>query len=112
MNYTVIFSGVDADTKEAYSVEYDCSVRSARAEATQTAARDCTSSAACHPLRLPDPAPQPQGEGLLNNYCIHILGRKPTMSKALVDKLVAQSLAMNLNTQNLPFNMTKQGGCW
>lgn len=34
------------------------------------------------------------------------------MSPALVSKLINQSLALNLNTQNLPFNFTKQDGCW
>ena len=77
VNYTVIFAGVDPDTKEEYSVEYDCN-----------------------------------GEGLFNNYCVHILARKPTMSAALMDKLVKASLALNLNTQNLPFNQTLQEGCW
>jgi hypothetical protein len=48
------------------------------------------------------------GEGLLNNYCIHILSRRPTMAPALVAKLVNASLALNLNTQNLPFNYTRQ----
>jgi apolipoprotein D and lipocalin family protein len=53
------------------------------------------------------------GEGpLLNNYCIHILSRKPTMSAGLVAKLVNTSLGMGLNTQNLPFNFTRQEGCW
>ena len=46
------------------------------------------------------------------NYCIHILARAPHMSPALVSKLINQSLALNLNTQNLPFNFTKQDGCW
>ena len=53
------------------------------------------------------------GEGpLLNNYCIHILARKPTMSAGLVAKLLNTSLGMGLNTQNLPFNFTHQEGCW
>jgi hypothetical protein len=52
------------------------------------------------------------GEGLLNNYCIHILARKPTMAPALVSRLVNASLALNLNTQSLPFNFTHQEGCW
>ena len=52
------------------------------------------------------------GDGLFNNYCIHILSRKPTMSKELTEKLVADSLALNLNTQNLPFNYSHQEGCW
>jgi hypothetical protein len=34
------------------------------------------------------------------------------MSAALMDKLVKASLALNLNTQNLPFNQTMQAGCW
>ena len=52
------------------------------------------------------------GEGLFNNYCVHILARKPTMSAALMDKLLKASLALNLNTQNLPYNQTLQEGCW
>ena len=52
------------------------------------------------------------GDGLFNNYCIHILARKPTMSKELTAKLVADSLALGLNTQGLPFNATHQEGCW
>lgn len=53
------------------------------------------------------------GEGPLgNNYCIHILARKPTMAPALVSKLVNMSLALKLNTQGLPFNYTHQDGCW
>jgi hypothetical protein len=58
------------------------------------------------------PADDCNGEGLFNNYCIHILGRKPTMSAQLTDKLVKAALAMNLNTQSLPFNYTHQDGCW
>ena len=34
------------------------------------------------------------------------------MSAALMDKLLKASLALNLNTQNLPYNQTLQEGCW
>jgi len=53
------------------------------------------------------------GETLgLVNYCVHILSRKPTMDADLLKSLVQQSLALGLNTQNLPFKATKQDGCW
>jgi hypothetical protein len=73
------------------------------------AERDLCASRLAH---RPCSADDCNGEGLFNNYCVHILARKPTMSAALMDKLVKASLALNLNTQNLPFNQTMQAGCW
>lgn len=46
------------------------------------------------------------------NYCIHLLSSKPTMDAALLDQLLNASLSLGLNSQNLPFNMTLQDGCW
>lgn len=46
------------------------------------------------------------------NYCIHLLSSKPTMDPGLLDQLLNASLSLGLNTQNLPFNMTLQDGCW
>lgn len=46
------------------------------------------------------------------NYCIHILSSKPTMDSGLLDQLLNASLSLGLNTQNLPFNLTQQDGCW
>jgi hypothetical protein len=51
----------------------------------------------------------PQGE---TNYCIHFLARKPTMSQALLDSLITQVNALQLNTNNIALSMTDQEGCW
>lgn len=110
VNYTVIFAGIDPDTKEEYSVECACCSSAAAARRHSSfAERDLCASRLAH---RPCSADDCNGEGLFNNYCVHILARKPTMSAALMDKLVKASLALNLNTQNLPFNQTMQAGCW
>jgi apolipoprotein D and lipocalin family protein len=42
------------------------------------------------------------------NYCIHILGRTPTMSDALRERLIKNAEALDINTRNLPFVFTNQ----
>ncbi|TNV75712.1 hypothetical protein FGO68_gene15136 [Halteria grandinella] len=46
------------------------------------------------------------------NYCVHFLARKPTMSEGLLQTLVDEVNALDLNYEGLPLQMTKQEGCW
>lgn len=46
------------------------------------------------------------------NYCVHFLSRKPTMSEELLQKLISDVNALNLNDENLELQRTKQEGCW
>jgi apolipoprotein D and lipocalin family protein len=47
------------------------------------------------------------------NYCIHILSRTSTMDPATYASLVALANdTLGLNIYNLPYNLTKQEGCW
>ncbi len=47
------------------------------------------------------------------NYCVHILSRKPTLSPAIVNRLVQYANnTLGLNIYHLPFNQTLQTGCW
>ncbi|XP_076467579.1 apolipoprotein D-like [Babylonia areolata] len=51
--------------------------------------------------------------GLITNYCIHIMARQPTADPTRVQGLLAFAQdQLGLNTQNLPFQPTKQEGCW
>lgn len=46
-------------------------------------------------------------------YCIHVLGSSPTMPPTLVSKLLDYAEGtLGLNTAGLPFNATRQEGCW
>jgi hypothetical protein len=47
-----------------------------------------------------------------SNYCVHFSARTPTMSDALLKRLIAQVEAMKLNVENLPLRVTNQTGCW
>ena len=46
------------------------------------------------------------------NYCVHFMSRTATMSDSLLQYLIAEVNALELNTQNLPLQMTKQENCW
>ncbi|XP_070196836.1 apolipoprotein D-like [Littorina saxatilis] len=51
--------------------------------------------------------------GLLTNYCIHIMARHPTANQTRVQQLLTFAEGqLGLNTDNLPFQPTKQDGCW
>jgi apolipoprotein D and lipocalin family protein len=54
----------------------------------------------------------PLGVSWLTNYCIHILARRPTMSPALLEMLVARAVGAGLNPQNITLKLTEQEGCW
>ncbi len=49
--------------------------------------------------------------GVLTNYCVHFLSRKPTMSTELLNYLIGEVNKQGLNANNLPLQMTKQEGC-
>lgn len=47
------------------------------------------------------------------NYCVHIMSRTPTMDPTILNELITYAnTTLKLNIYNLPFNMTKQEGCW
>jgi len=46
------------------------------------------------------------------NYCVHFLARSPTMSETTLNYLIDEVNKLELNTQNLPLQMTMQEGCW
>ena len=51
--------------------------------------------------------------GVFTNYCIHIMARHPQADPAKVQELLAFAVdQLGLNTDNLPFQKTKQDGCW
>ena len=51
--------------------------------------------------------------GFITNYCIHIMARHPQADPARVQELLAFADGqLGLNTNNLPFQQTKQEGCW
>ncbi|XP_046354252.2 uncharacterized protein LOC124133770 [Haliotis rufescens] len=48
----------------------------------------------------------------MTNYCVHFLARKPSIGDEtlqLLQKLVYQ---LQINTENLPYKVTNQVGCW
>ena len=46
------------------------------------------------------------------NYCVHFMSRQATMSDSLLQYLIGEVNKLQLNSQNLPLQMTMQTGCW
>ena len=50
--------------------------------------------------------------GIVTNYCVHIMARTPNADPNKVSQLMKMAENMGLNSQNLPFQKTKQENCW
>lgn len=50
--------------------------------------------------------------GVIENYCIHILSRTPTMKPEKLQQLQAFALGLGLNQHDLKFQITPQQNCW
>ena len=120
VNYTVIMQGTDPETKEQCVPTSRSFSRSPRGlTSCIRAARmldTCLRGSLCVLLTIGGSRYSVEydcADSILGpNYCIHILGRRPTMTPLLVGRLLNETLAMGLNTENLQFKHTRQADCW
>ena len=47
----------------------------------------------------------------ITNYCIHVVSRTRSLNQSTFDNLIKFAEGLGLNPQNLPVEMTRQGGC-
>ncbi|XP_060570130.1 apolipoprotein D-like [Ruditapes philippinarum] len=48
----------------------------------------------------------------MTNYCVHLLARTPSISDTDEKMLLDFANNLDLNKQNVPYQKTKQDGCW
>ncbi len=49
--------------------------------------------------------------GLITNYCVHFVSRRPTMDENVLQDLIKMANNMGLNPENIPFDRISHDGC-